>query len=97
MPKLAWLAAALVSLVLGMFFQRVLTPFSRLWMSIGHGLGWINSKIILSFVFFFIITPISVLMKALGRDLLSRSLQRSNSYWVKRDATLNSESMRDQF
>ncbi len=97
MPKLDWLAAAGVSLLLGLFLPRVLAPLNRAWMAIGHGLGWVNSKIILGFIFFIIVTPTALLMKALGRDLLSRRLQHSGSYWVKRAGNWTTESMRDQF
>ena len=96
-PKLGWLVAAGVSLVLGLFLPRVLAPFNRVWMAIGHGLGWVNSKIILGFVFFIIVTPIAMLMRGLGRDLLSCRLQHTGSYWVKRDANWTTQSMRDQF
>jgi hypothetical protein len=96
-PKVWWLLAAGISLALGLFLPRALAPLNRVWMAIGHGLGWVNSKIILGFVFFIIVTPIAMLMKALGRDLLSRRLQHSGSYWVKRDANWTTQSMRDQF
>ena len=96
-PGLGWLAAALVSLVLGVFFPRPLAPLNRAWLAIGHVLGWINSKIILGFVFYAIVTPTAMLMKVLGRDLLSRRLRHNGSYWVKRDANWKTESMRDQF
>lgn len=96
-PKAGWLLAAGVSLTLGLFLPRVLAPLNRAWMALGHGLGWVNSKIILGFVFFIIVTPIAMVMKALGRDLLSRRLRHSGSYWVKRDANWTTQSMRDQF
>jgi heme/copper-type cytochrome/quinol oxidase subunit 4 len=96
-PKPGWLAAAAASLVLGIFFPRPLAPLNRAWLAIGHGLGWINSKIILGFVFYIIVTPTAMVMKALGRDLLSRRLRHSGSYWVKRDAGWKTESMRNQF
>ncbi len=97
LPSLGWLAAAAVSLVLGMFFPRPLTPLNRAWLALGHGLGWIISKIILGFVFYIVVTPTAMVMKALGRDLLSRRLQHHGSYWVKRGADFTTQSMRDQF
>lgn len=96
-PAMGWLAAAGVSLGLGLFLPRALAPLNRVWLAIGHGLGWINSKIILGFIFFIFVAPTAMLMKALGRDLLSRRLQRHGSYWVKRDADWKTESMRNQF
>jgi hypothetical protein len=96
-PSIGWLAAAGVSLVLGLFLPRALVLPNRAWMALGHGLGWINSKIILGFIFFIIVTPIALVMEALGRDLLSLRMEHYGSYWVKRDARWTKESMRDQF
>ena len=96
-PKPGWLAAAATSLLLGLFFPRPLAPLNRVWLAIGHALGWVNSKIILGFVFYIVVTPTAMVMKALGRDLLSRRLRHSGSYWVRRGANFTTQSMRDQF
>ena len=96
-PNFYWLAAAAVMLVLGVYFPRPLSPFNRVWLAIGHGLGWINARIILGFIFFVIVTPIALFMKLLGRDLLHCRLQHSGSYWVGRDIKWTKESMRNQF
>ena len=96
-PSLYWLMAAAISLGFGLLWPRALAPLNRAWLALGHMLGWINSKIILGFIFFVIVTPTALAMKALGRDLLSRRLRRSDSYWVKRDPNWTSASMRDQF
>ena len=96
-PSIYWLIAAATSLGFGLLWPRALAPLNRAWLAIGHVLGWINSKIILGFIFFLVVTPTALVMKALGRDLLSRRLRRSGSYWVKRDSTWTGVSMRDQF
>ena len=96
-PNLYWLCAAAASLGLGLLWPRALAPLNRVWLAVGHVLGWINSKIILGFIFFIIVTPTALAMRALGRDLLSRRLRRSGSYWIKRDPHWTSASMRDQF
>ena len=96
-PNLYGLIAAVTSLGFGLFWPRALAPLNRVWLAIGHVLGWINSKIILGFIFFVIVTPTAWAMKALGRDLLNRRLHCSGSYWVKRDLDWTSVSMRDQF
>ena len=96
-PSLYWLIAAATSLGFGLLWPRALAPLNRAWLALGHVLGWINSKIILGFIFFVIVTPTALAMKALGHDLLSRRLRHSGSYWVKRDSNWTSTSMRDQF
>ena len=96
-PKGWWLGATVVFLLLSIFSPRLLSPLNRIWMAIGHGLGWVNAKIILGFVFFFIVTPIGFFLKLLGRNLLGRQLSRRGSYWIKRDEAFTKQSMRNQF
>lgn len=96
-PNFYWLIAAVTSLGFGLLWPRALAPLNRVWLAMGHVLGWVNSKIILGFVFFIIVTPTALVMKTLGCDLLSRRLRRSGSYWIKRDPNWTNASMRDQF
>jgi hypothetical protein len=96
-PSVVWLLAAGLSLVLALFMPRLLSPLYRVWMAIGHALGWVNSRIILGFLFFIIVTPTAMIMKILGRDLLNCRLHRKGSYWVTRDANWDAQSMRNQF
>ncbi len=96
-PEILWLAAMVVCLFFTTFLPKALSPLNRIWLAIGHGLGWINAKIILGFVFFFIVTPIGLFMKLLGRDILQRKLSHSGSYWIKRDEEWDKQSMRNQF
>lgn len=44
-------------------------------MCIGEKLGWLNTKIILAFIFYLIFLPTGLLIKMLGRDTMNRSFQ----------------------
>jgi len=68
-----------------------------LWMKFGHVLGWINARIILSLVFFVVVTPIGIVMRLLGKDLLRMRTPKSASYWIRRDQPLDPQSLRNQF
>jgi len=96
-PSIVWLIAAGLSLVLALFMPRLLAPLYRVWMRVGHVLGWVNSRLILGFLFFVIITPTALIMKVMGRDLLNCRIQDKNSYWVLRNTAWVAQSMRDQF
>jgi hypothetical protein len=66
-----WLLAAgliLVSLVA----PKVLGPLHRAWMFLGYILGWINTRIILGFIFLLIFTPTALLFRLLGKDPMQR-------------------------
>lgn len=55
------------------------SPF-KIWMRIGHILGWLNSHIILGIVFIFILIPISIFMKIFNYDPLRKNLFKHKSY-----------------
>jgi hypothetical protein len=44
----------------------------RLWMALGHALGWVNSHVILGAVFIVVLQPIAYLMRLFGHDPLRR-------------------------
>lgn len=55
------------------------------WMIAAWPIGWIVSHVLLAAIFFGIIMPIGLLLRALGRDPLSRKFDRSaSSYWIAR-------------
>ena len=49
----------------------------------------------MSIIFFVIITPIGIIMKMLGKDLLNKKYNKQNSYWIIKDNSKNS--MKQQF
>ena len=52
----------------------------KLWMKLGHVLGWVNSRVILGLVFLFILQPIAFIMKSFGYDPLRTKKQEENTY-----------------
>ena len=82
----AW-ALALCAVLVGpaLVVPRVLGPAHRLWMVLAEVLGWINTRILLSVVFFALITPMGVAMRLLGKDPMRRGFERTAStYRVNR-------------
>jgi len=80
-------------------FPSVLAPLNRLWMKLGLLLHKIVSPIVLGILFFVVITPMGVAMRAFGRDPLRlRRDNQSKSYWIDRTPPGPSpESFVDQF
>jgi Saxitoxin biosynthesis operon protein SxtJ len=82
-----WWAVILgVALVLpAAVFPKSLVWIYRGWMALGHVLGWINTRIILGVIFYFIVTPIGIVRRWLGKDPMGRRLQPDlDSYRVPR-------------
>jgi len=77
-PLWAWIVAAVFAAA-GLLVPMALAPVYRLWMKIGHVLGWINTRIILGLVFFLIFAPVALLFKVLGKDTLKQRLDASAS------------------
>lgn len=96
-PNFYWLTGAGIWLVAALIYPRALAPLYKAWMALGHVLGWINARIILGFVFFFVVMPIGLVMRLFGKDFLRMRRNRSGSYWIVRDRELTPQSMRDQF
>jgi hypothetical protein len=55
-------------LIISFIYQSILKIPNFLWMKLGMTLGMIASPIILSVLFFFVITPIGLLLKVFGKD-----------------------------
>jgi hypothetical protein len=62
-------------------------------MKFGEMLGKIIAPIIMSLIFFTVITPIGLLTRLTGKDLLKLKFSKKNSYWIKRNKTLGSMKM----
>jgi hypothetical protein len=53
------------------------------WMYAAFPIGWTVSHLLMGVVYYLIITPIGVIMRASGRDPLSRRFDRTvQSYWT---------------
>lgn len=53
------------------------------WMKIGHCLGWVNTRIILGFIFYALITPMGILMRLLGKDPMCRTYDKEATTYRK--------------
>ena len=79
------LAISIVFLILGLINSKILTPLNKIWFKIGIFLGNIVSPVVLGLVFFLIVTPTSIIMKLLGKDLLNLKNNNNNSYWIEKN------------
>ena len=89
------LIISIVFLILGILNSKILTPLNKTWFKIGILLGNVISPIIMSIIFFLVVTPTSFIMKILGKDLLNLKKNTKNSYWITKQ-NKNSR-MKNQF
>jgi hypothetical protein len=82
-PYFIWPGGVLV--VLGAIYPRALKWIYIAWMSVAFVLGFIMAHVILTVLFYLVITPIGLLARLAGKDFLSLKLDRSaQSYWIPR-------------
>lgn len=73
--------AILCGLVLA--FPRVIRLFYLGWMTIGHWLGQIMGRVLLTIMFVLVVIPLGILLRSLGKDLLQTRKVDRDSYWEK--------------
>lgn len=75
-----WICCATI-LLPSMIYPGSLKLFYKFWTILGFALGWVNSKIILGIIFIFLLTPISLIMKLIGKDTLKLKINKNiNTY-----------------
>ena len=65
--------------------SKLLNPLNILWFKFGIFLGKIISPLVMGVIFFFVVTPIAILMKILKKDLLDLKFNNNDTYWIKKD------------
>jgi len=89
------IAFSMVFLILGLLNSKILTPLNKLWFKLGIILGNFISPIVMGIVFFVVVTPISLIIKIIGKDILSIKKSKSKTYWIEKSGPKNK--MKNQF
>ena len=80
------LTASALFLILAFTLPALLKPVYILWMRIAFVLGWINTRLILSILFYLLFTPIGLIMRLFRADPLDRQIAKEkDSYWRKKE------------
>ena len=94
--NLYFLITSGIFLILGALNSKLLTPLNKTWIKFGEILGLIIAPIVMGIVYFIILTPISLIVRVLGKDLLGIKLNKKiDTYWIKRKKNIGS--MNKQF
>ena len=95
-PIRIWsLLIAIIFLFLGIINSKILTPLNKIWFKFGIFLGNFISPIVMAIIFFFVVTPIGILMKVFKKDLINLKKNNDKSYWIiKKDIK---SKMKNQF
>ena len=87
---------SLVFLILGLMNSKLLTPLNKLWFKFGTILGALIAPVVMGVVFFLVVTPIGLVMRIMGKDLLNKKYDnKKRTYWIKRSTPIGT--MKRQF
>ena len=89
------LIVSIIFIFLGLTKSKILTPLNKIWFKIGILLGNVVSPIVMGIIFFLVITPISIIMNLIGKDVLSIKKNDSKSYWIEKSGPKSK--MKNQF
>ena len=87
---------AVIILIISLTKANLLHTPNKIWFRFGLMLGNIVAPIVMGIIFFAIITPVGLIMRMLGKDLLNKKFKKSlRSYWNKREQMIGT--MKNQF
>ena len=95
-----WLTLCTMAvLVLTMTYPAALKPLGSVWFGFSHLLGTVVSKIVLSIIFFLIVTPIGMVRQISGSDPMRNKLWKNgdDSVLVNRDHLYSSEDIQKPY
>ncbi len=93
--KIWSLIVSILFLFVSIFKSELLTPLNKIWIKFGLFLGKIISPIILSIIFFGLVTPIGILMRVFKKDLLNLKFNNDKTYWIEKKGPKSQ--MKNQF
>jgi hypothetical protein len=84
-PRVWALVPAVLLVATALILPLALRSFHGFWMTIGEGLGWLNTKILLTLLYYFMIVPIGMILRVSGSDPMKRKLeQNAQTYRIPR-------------
>ena len=90
-----FLITSLFFLICAFFFQNFLKPLNIIWFKFGNFLGLFISPIIMGFIYFLVITPISLILKISGIDVTNQKKNDKKTYWIIKKGKTNN--LKNQF
>ena len=66
----------------GLVAPRLVQAVYRVAMLLAFPIGWVTSRIALAIVYYLVLTPVALLLRARGRDVLRLRRMNQSSYWM---------------
>ncbi len=90
---------AILATLLLMIWPKLFKPFAMLWFGLSELLGTVMSKVVLTIIFFVVVSPIALLRKMGGKDSLKLKQWRlgKDSVFRTRDEVVTPEDLQNMF
>jgi cytochrome b subunit of formate dehydrogenase len=80
-----FLIIGVILLLAALFIPQILKPVNRIWMGLAIVLGFVMSRVILTILFYLVLTPLAILARITGKKFIERKYNVSaETYWEKR-------------
>jgi len=90
------LVVSTIFFLIAFLAPKILVLPNKLWFKFGLLLGSIVAPIVMTLVYFVTVVPTGLIMRLLGKDLLTQKLDKNaKSYWIERKEPMGS--MKNQF
>ena len=90
-PNIYLIIISIIFLILGLLNSKLLSPLNLFWIKFGELLGKIIAPMVMAIIYFLILTPISLIVRLFGKDLLGLKFSKQlKTYWIKRKKDLGS-------
>ena len=90
-PNIYLIIISIIFLILGLLNSKLLSPLNSFWIKFGELLGKIIAPVVMAIIYFLILTPISLIVRLFGKDLLGLKFSKQlKTYWIKRKKHLGS-------
>ena len=90
-PNIYLIIISTIFLILGLLNSKLLSPLNSFWIKFGELLGKIIAPMVMAIIYFLILTPISLIVRLFGKDLLGLKFSKQlKTYWIKRKKDLGS-------
>jgi hypothetical protein len=81
-----FLVFSFIFIFLGISFPTLLKPIQKIWMSLAVIIGWFMTRVILSILFYLVLTPTGLILRLFGKQFLDLKMDNpKKSYWKYRD------------
>jgi hypothetical protein len=78
-----FLSIGALLLIFGLLLPKSLSGVYKIWMGLAFALGWVMSRVLLTLLFYFVITPIGFAAKIFGKKFMDVDYKvKKESYWI---------------